>query len=227
MPNPWHAVSFSELLPRLSAIRLSDKSEQCALDTYTELVRLLLEVASAFDPEQESDGRVFLPEVKLGRASALIQKLRMHRCAGWIQHRLTLNAPSVVPGFTRGQGLMEAFVRSEGGIEYGWQLQNRQFRLAIRTIANQRKQPDEFREHAKALADFKRLPRHDYVEFGTTGDALFEPESAQRSNWNKFGDDFIYKHRKLRSDIHWCDLVDLCVRQTENALLFVSERNAG
>jgi hypothetical protein len=234
VPLPWRTMSYSELLPALRAVSLP-QGEAHMLTAYAGLIDLLVEVAAAFDPERDRDGHVFLraegfAPKDLGRASAVIQKLRMHRCAGWIQGRLPQDAPPVVPGFTRGLGLIEAFVTDKDGIEYGWQLQGEQFRLAIRTVANPRKHPDVFRRHSGILSEFKKANSHRYIEFSTPDDTSFNRGLSQKADWNKFGDtsnlNFIYKWRKVRPDIRWPDLVNLCVRQTESALAFVSELDA-
>jgi hypothetical protein len=131
----WRWMSYAELItllrPTVSAVTAADSYAGETLSRWLHLMGLLEELVKLVGLPGR-DEPVSLPanlraELAQAKLDAPIQKMRFHG----VRLALAPELAGVEAGMTRGEGLVQWFVRDEGELWWGWQLQGEQFRLAL------------------------------------------------------------------------------------------------
>lgn len=203
----WHHISYRDLTNTLGAeADLIPGFDGDVLRHYVTFVRALQEVvdlAGVVDPGEPIGLHPSTYEVlKVVRIHDAIGKLRSRSAIAAIRDetRSQFGDTEVIFGanFTDGNPLLEAFVRSASGDYVGWQYQNAQWRLAVKT------------ERHNGKTDDLRKMRHDYVSatYGSWFDfapltrllpdsSLQIPPKEVVGDFYRYDPDFVYRFRKL------------------------------
>jgi hypothetical protein len=136
------------------------------------------------------------------RLLAFAETLRAYQLTERVRSALADPRVKVVSGFTRSKAIVEAFAEVHTGFELGWQYQEGQWRMAVRTAegSSHKGSPCYGRGAAAAqqrvswaLATF---PGHfSFVELDDTGIAW--SEARTRATFQHFAPDFSYQYPKV------------------------------
>jgi hypothetical protein len=141
-------------------------------------------------------------ELELIRLDQGFEKLRTRSIAHYTQDYLAAQGldVTVVDGYGRTWPMLEVFTRVPGtDDEIGWQLQERQWRLAARVLPNHRLygRDDALRSKREHyLAD----RYSDWFDFNSVDQVLGTTlaDSPKHGTFKHFKPDFVYKYRKVR-----------------------------
>jgi hypothetical protein len=202
----WSWMSYQVLGKRLvdTFSGRSDFAGQFALH-WGQLCLLLDELVAAVsvtgaDESYELDG---VREGHLDtRLAAFAHTLRAYQVGGMIRAGLDGNPVDLRVDFTRSKALIEAFCRVGTGIELGWQLQERQWRLAIRvTEGCEHDNKPCWGRGAEVAEERVRLVTDEYPEhfrFDELEQAGIEAAVAKTQRpFQHFAPDFTYQYRKV------------------------------
>ncbi len=228
LPGPWEHVSYDKLGLALERVSLDDE-DAALLKGYRGLVAGLIQLSRdwlihdepAFVAQRFSYEKSAWDAMAEARMLTLVQKLRMSRFARIVQDRLSEGYPEVVPGLTRGLGLAEFFCDGADGIQFGWQIQGQQFRLAARTV----KVGDEKKAATSALEDIKQGHNifSGYFEAPECLAGLLPNGSdfmKTRSEFCTFGDEFIYKYKIIPESFGFARVIEIARQMAEYAVVF-------
>lgn len=236
-PDGWQHVSYRDLNERLGEIRLHG-GEASLLKGYRRLLDRLLCLSDHFQAMSDEDFKdqsYFVDDdlsqrARDGRVLTLIEKMRMSKLAALIQSALQIDRPEVVPGLTRSIGLIEFFADSSEGIQFGWQIQGKQFRLAARC------NPDEREQRGDAITRLKRIEAGAetvrYFDHLNELEGMIEKRTGKP--WCRYSDksagagessvNFLYKYRKIPRNHKIGDIVKVATRMARHAMAFCEEQ---
>ena len=136
------------------------------------------------------------------RLSGAIEKFRYRSSAASIQRAMAsvpLGATAVYnANFTTGLPLLDVFVQCRNGDSVGWQYQNQQWRLAVKTKLHSGKSAELKRLRHKLVAEsyldwFDFSPLQQLTERKTSS----VPKKELKGEFNSYAPDFTYRYRKL------------------------------
>lgn len=231
-PTPWEHLTYGALIAPLqetAAALTGDNSQLVKL--YANLVEQLVRLCREVDFVDDLSQAVLLREnvtdrLRETRLLALVRKLRTARFANLLTARLQASATrTVVPDRTdgaerddirihvdmsRSEALSDLFFPTgDTGPQFGWQIQERSVKLAMRTGLP----TGSTVEARNALA----LEHLDYFAFDTLPGASDILVAAGKKEWNGYTHEFVYRYLHLRPDATWEQLLELAEALTERA----------
>jgi PD-(D/E)XK nuclease superfamily protein len=225
-PEPWRSVTYWELLPALreTAQNLTGPDTNL-VEAYADLVKRMDEIAAAHDPATDlgaphalsGEERSVLGESRL---LALVERVRSGRFAEIATNRLRDelgDVNSVGAGFSNGSAIYEWFVPGPAGRLFGWQIQGKQFRLAV-IAAN---------EDPRYLAGLEAMVAklyESYFDF-TLPDDLCDSLSPYRRRrpWLGYRPSFVYRYKEITPETTWNDLLSLVTWFSRHTIDFVAK----
>jgi hypothetical protein len=203
----WKYVSYRQLGTALrEAVQDISGFDGDLLRRYVKFIDLLQELADVIgnpgtdDPVEVNDEtNLILKTVRLHDA---IGKLRTRSAVASIERTLMedvgLGEIIFKADFTHSQPLMEAFVQRENGDSIGWQLQGKQWRLAIKTAVHVGETSD-LRDRRYAYAEQVYA---DWFDFSEIQELIGRTVSVNSSKEKKgtftgYQPDFVYRYRNL------------------------------
>lgn len=204
---PWKYVSYRELAIALSdAVHDISSFDGDLLRRYVRFINLLQDLVDVVgspstDDSIEVDDEINLV-LKAVRLHDAIGKLRTRSAVAAIERTMTedvgLGEINFKADFTNSKPLMEAFVLCDNGDFIGWQLQGKQWRLAIKTAVHVGDTSD-LRDRRYAYAEQVYA---DWFDFSEIQELIGRSVSVNSSKEKKgtftgYQPDFVYRYRNL------------------------------
>lgn len=207
----WHWLSYRDLADRIrTAVPPGDASYEAeTMHRYAGLVDLLSDLADRVivaDPDETvdmpADVQAALGD---GRLSSAMGKLRARSVAQQVEAALKdagVADPTIEAGLTRAKPLVSWYGRlaSEPRARAGWQLQEKQFRLAIIAEHLRGRDPEQ-RDLRVAFA----RKHENLFDFGVVDDILGTrgmpvvpgPDATGQHGFRRFDPDFLYRYKRV------------------------------
>lgn len=225
----WVHLGYADLIDQLEELApsLADATsyERATIDNYVRMMRFILDLIgeATRDLEQQSFQlpSALQDELEKVRLADGCGKLRADAVRARVEGRLAreglVKGFIIESGLTRKKPLLEVFYAASDDVDIGWQLQETQWRLALRT-----RNKDAHRNVSERIRlaeansewfDFRLL-----IE--VVGRDLATPaERPELGPWKKFDPDFIYQYRRVLG-IPIEQVLEAGVRYAERAASF-------
>lgn len=226
----WRRVSYEDLIaPLIDAHRLlPDPWEAGLVGQYVELLDGVVGIWKAIEAADTDDRWFLTPDVVESLADARLRYLAAKLQAAAMVQRLhryeAFDGRDFEVGVSNTHALMSFFGSpmapahsSRKHHQLGWQFQGEQFRLAVavRKDSRLRGKSDKLK---LAREEYARTHYDDYLDFqdAPAGIDLRGPKNPYR--FRHYNPDFVYQYRKVRPDITWGEVEELCVWATQHVL---------
>jgi hypothetical protein len=205
--SKWRYLSYQDLASRLGqSIQSISGFDGEVMRRYVQFITYLQELASEVSLESDVDvvdiDAESLAILKSVRLDSAFSKLRARSATAavrdFMKEHKSFEAIKFHAEYTKGKPLLEAFVRCESGDELGWQLQGKQWRLAVRT--------SQFEGETAALRELRyEYVRQNYQEWfdfseipGLIGRSVVSvPKNEKKGIFCGYAPNFVYWNRNL------------------------------
>ncbi|QBR91832.1 hypothetical protein [Nocardioides euryhalodurans] len=202
LPSPWRWVPYEHLLRALGRLDPTHFGEDATLvERYRVLVRRLVELKDAVDPQQDVEGPFAVKEAFGILPSKYflgpIQRMRFSGLAQLISNEFGEQLPLVVD-ISKAEGSITYTRRLSDDRAVGWQFQGGQLRLFVLVQdAGLAGKGDRLAAARAAIADAEYVSLADFSSVATVLGERLGPLVQGPGEWRRFAPDFVYRYCKV------------------------------